>query len=157
MVRIRDRITTHRYASYFEMEVGCPMTLYTRRTVGQGVGCRHVDLNWSATTHYQTSDNRSSYDSIPLLNVSCVLWTSSSSGALFSALAVHAWLQKWPFLTAFPHSRQPFFDGLERRAISIALTRSNREHTDLEGAAGAPPPTTPAAFACCAQDLPQKG
>lgn len=82
-------VVAHRYASYFAMEVGCPMTLYTRRTVGQGVWCRHVALNWSATTHYQTSGQRTSYDSIPLLKVSCPLRTSSSTGALFPACEVH--------------------------------------------------------------------
>ena len=49
------RIVTHRYGSYFAMDVGCPMTLYTRRTVGQGVWCRHEALNWSATARYQIS------------------------------------------------------------------------------------------------------
>ena len=49
------RIDTYRYASYFVMELGCPMTLYTRRTVGQDVWCRHETLNWSATAYRQTS------------------------------------------------------------------------------------------------------
>ena len=148
------KIVTHRYASYFEMEVGCPTTLYTRDTVGQAVGCRHEALNWSATIRYETSGHRLSYYSIPLWNVSCALGTSTSSGAFFSTFEVHA-LQKLPLLTAFLHSRQPFFSGLERKAISIALTRSNCGRTDLEGATDAPP-ATPAAFACCAQVLPQK-
>jgi len=112
--------TDARYASYFAMEVECPMTLYTRRTIGQGVWCRHEVMNWSAT----------------LLKVSCILGTSIRSGALFSAFEVQAGPQKWPFLTALPQSRQPFFDG-------------------LEGAEGAPP-AAPAFFACWAQVLPQK-
>ena len=89
-VYVDGKIVTHRYASYFEMDVGCPMTLYTRRTVGQVVGCRHEALNWSATIHYETSGHRLSYYSIPLLNVSCTLGTSISSGALFSTFEVHA-------------------------------------------------------------------
>ena len=93
-VYVDGRIVTHRYASYFEIEVGCPMTLYTRRTVGQAVGCRHEVLNWSPTIHDETSGHRLSYYSIPLLNVSCALGTSISCGAFFSTLEVHAWLQK---------------------------------------------------------------